>query len=61
MKLAVKILLLTLGALLSTISYAAERDTKQNIVFILVDNVGLGDWSVYGGTTPTLCIDELAS
>jgi arylsulfatase A-like enzyme len=35
--------------------------TKPNIVFILVDNVGWGDFSVYGGTTPTPRIDKLAS
>jgi len=35
--------------------------TKPNIVFILVDNVGWGDFGVYGGTTPTPRIDKLAS
>jgi arylsulfatase A-like enzyme len=34
---------------------------KPNIVFILVDNVGWGGFSAYGGTTPTPCIDRLAS
>ncbi|NGZ10595.1 MAG: arylsulfatase [Nitrospira sp. LK70] len=33
---------------------------KPNIVFILVDNVGWGDFSIYGGTTPTPRIDKLA-
>ena len=61
MKMTFKILLLTLGALLSTISYAAEGITKPNVVFILVDNVGWGDFGVYGGTTATPRIDELAS
>ncbi|HEY6325249.1 MAG TPA: sulfatase-like hydrolase/transferase [Candidatus Cybelea sp.] len=36
-------------------------NSKPNIVFILVDNVGWGDFSVYGGTTPTPRIDKLAS
>jgi arylsulfatase A-like enzyme len=34
---------------------------KPNIVFILLDNVGWGDFGVYGGTTPTPRIDKLAS
>src|SRR5579871_1653016 len=33
---------------------------KPNIVFILMDNVGWGDLSVYGGTVPTPRIDALA-
>jgi len=35
--------------------------SKPNIVFILVDNVGWGDFSCYGGSTPTPRIDKLAS
>src|SRR5215472_4106408 len=38
---------------------AASGD-KPNIVFVLLDNVGWGDFSVYGGTTPTPRIDKLA-
>ena len=34
---------------------------KPNVVFILVDNTGWGDFSVYGGTTATPLIDKLAS
>jgi len=34
---------------------------NPNVVFILVDNVGWGDFRVYGGTIPTPCIDKLAS
>ena len=34
---------------------------KPNVVFILVDNTGWGDFSVYGGTTATPRIDKLAS
>ena len=34
---------------------------EPNIVFILVDNVGWGNFGVYGGTTPTPRIDKLAS
>ncbi len=33
---------------------------KPNIVFILCDNVGWGDFSCYGGLTPTPRIDKLA-
>jgi arylsulfatase len=33
---------------------------KPNVVFILVDNVGWGDWRCYGGVTPTPHIDQLA-
>ena len=36
-------------------------DTKPNIVFVLCDNVGWGDFSCYGGNTPTPRIDKLAS
>ena len=35
--------------------------TRPNIVFILCDNVGWGDFSCYGGNTPTPRIDRLAS
>ena len=35
-------------------------NTSPNIVFILVDNVGWGDFGVYGGTVPTPCIDKFA-
>jgi len=38
----------------------AEK-TQPNIVFILVDNVGWGNFGVYGGTIPTPHIDKLAS
>ena len=33
---------------------------RPNVVFILVDNVGWGDFSVYGGTVPTPRIDSIA-
>jgi arylsulfatase len=36
-------------------------DKKPNIVMILVDNVGWGDWGVYGGPTATPRIDALAA
>ena len=48
---------LPLGAQTANSSAAAK---KPNIVFILVDNVGWGDFSVYGGSTPTPRIDALA-
>ena len=35
-------------------------DARPNIVFVLADNVGWGDWSCYGGLTPTPHIDKLA-
>lgn len=35
-------------------------DERPNIVFILCDNVGWGDFSCYGGSTPTPRIDKLA-
>jgi arylsulfatase A-like enzyme len=40
---------------------AKEQVKKPNIVFILVDNVGWGDFGVYGGTTATPRIDKMAS
>jgi arylsulfatase len=36
-------------------------DVRPNIVFVLADNVGWGDWSCYGGSTPTPHIDKLAA
>jgi len=36
------------------------QSTKPNVVFILVDNTGWGDFGVYGGTVPTPRIDKLA-
>jgi arylsulfatase A-like enzyme len=36
-------------------------DKKPNFVFILCDNTGWGDFSCYGGLTPTPRIDKLAS
>jgi arylsulfatase len=35
-------------------------DSRPNIVFVLADNVGWGDWSCYGGNQPTPRIDQLA-
>ena len=35
-------------------------DKRPNIVFVLADNVGWGDWSCYGGNQPTPRIDQLA-
>jgi arylsulfatase len=37
------------------------ENPKPNIVFILVDNIGWGDFGVYGGQTPTPRIDRLAN
>ena len=36
-------------------------EKQPNIVFVLCDNVGWGDFSCYGGNTPTPRIDKLAS
>jgi arylsulfatase len=40
---------------------APAQETKPNVVFILVDNVGWGNFGVYGGTVPTPRIDQLAA
>jgi arylsulfatase A-like enzyme len=40
---------------------AQAQGKKPNIVFILVDNVGLSQFGVYGRTIPTPRIDKLAS
>jgi hypothetical protein len=39
----------------------AAAPPKPNIVFILVDNIGWGDFGVTGGMTPTPRIDKLAN
>lgn len=63
--LAVRHLLRTMiGFIFSLLLFAnplRSQTTKPNIVFILVDNVGWGDFGVYGGTTPTPRIDKLAN
>jgi hypothetical protein len=38
-----------------------NMNTSPNIVFILVDNVGWGNFGVYGGTISTPRIDQLAN
>jgi arylsulfatase len=35
-------------------------EQRPNIVFVLADNTGWGDWSCYGGNQPTPRIDQLA-
>ena len=57
--------LLFLAALLLAVALTGPGVTvaqqpKPNVVFILVDNTGWGDFSVYGGTVPTPRIDALA-
>ena len=37
-----------------------SRQSQPNIVFILADNIGWGDFSCYGGSVPTPRIDKLA-
>src|SRR5260221_13281476 len=53
--------LLSLSALFRAVAPAQAASEKPNIVFILVDNVGWGNFGVYGGTIPTPRIDKLAS
>src|SRR6201993_1318762 len=55
--------LATVVALFSTTGApsAKAQAKKPNIVFILVDNIGWGNFGVYGGTVPTPRIDKLAS
>jgi arylsulfatase A-like enzyme len=57
--------ILILGCALMTCaafaSPAMAQDNKPNVVFFLVDNVGWGSFGVYGGTTPTPRIDQLAN
>ena len=43
------------------VAAAASASDKPNIVYILVDNMGWGDISVQGSTTPTPRIDALAA
>jgi arylsulfatase A-like enzyme len=39
----------------------SAQQKKPNVIFILLDNVGWGNFGVYGGTIPTPRIDKLAS
>jgi arylsulfatase A-like enzyme len=48
-------------ALALAVAPVLAQDKKPNIVFILVDNVGWGNFGVYGGTIPTPRIDQLAN
>jgi arylsulfatase A-like enzyme len=53
-----KLILIALLALLSGPAFAAD---KPNIIFILADDMGLGDVGCYGGTVaPTPQLDRLA-
>jgi arylsulfatase A-like enzyme len=38
----------------------SPQPQNPNVVFILVDNVGLSQFGIYGGTIPTPRIDKLA-
>jgi len=60
---AIKAMAVALGTVAAMLlpTLGAATDAKPNIVFILVDNVGWGDFSVYGGTTATPRIDKMAS
>ena len=52
---------LPLLALLLVTSLALAADQRPNIIFILADDMGLGDLACYGGTqAPTPHIDQLA-
>src|SRR5271165_5657429 len=59
----ISLALATVAALIGTAGApsAKAQAKKPNIVFILVDNVGWGNFGVYGGAIPTPCIDKLAS
>ncbi len=64
MKQAIGVALMAMSASLASllpITAVRAADAKPNIVFILVDNTGWGDFGVYGGTTSTPRIDKLAS
>src|SRR5271154_5458536 len=50
-----------LCASILSLAPAFPQDAKPNIVFFLVDNLGWGNFGVYGGTTPTPRIDRLAN
>ncbi|HKN30417.1 MAG TPA: arylsulfatase [Roseiarcus sp.] len=52
--------ILALLMLLGCMEPARAQD-RPNIVFILLDNVGWGDFGVYGGMTPTPRVDKMAS
>lgn len=55
-------LIVGIGLLTGTILYAQHKE-QPNIIFILTDDMGIGDLSCYGGTLPvsTPNIDQLAS
>lgn len=59
--LVINLLSLFAAALLGAVAPAQAASEKPNIVFILVDNIGWGNFGVYGGTIPTPRIDKLAS
>ncbi len=59
--LALTVTLIALAASLLPLGASFAQTTKPNVVFILVDNVGWGDFSVYGGTVPTPRIDTIAN
>ena len=52
--------ILMVVAALGFITQAASAADKPNVVFILTDNTGWGDFSAYGGQTPTPRIDSIA-
>jgi arylsulfatase len=58
-------LVLALGLALSVLASAQAADTKPNILLILTDNTGWGDWGAYGGGAlrgaPSPRIDKLAA
>lgn len=54
------VMLLVTGVALAPDVLAATTQKQPNIVYILVDNTGWGDFSAYGGATPTPRIDEIA-
>lgn len=59
--LALTATLIALATFLLPLGASYAQTTKPNVVFILVDNVGWGDFSVYGGSVPTPRIDAIAN
>lgn len=60
-KLALLLLFPFFGAVLVTPASAAEKQTKTNVVFILVDDMGYSDLGCYGGEIATPNLDRLAA
>ncbi len=60
LKIAAAIIMAVPGGLGVSTAHAAGKSTKPNIIFILADDLGLGNVGVYGGSFKTPNIDKLA-